>query len=90
MLLKVQNLKKNVKLESFFFFNTNNMFKEKQMREISMQSLENQPLLEDFKGLVNKELPEVLLPMESIQHTINFIAEATSPNLPIIRMFSVQ
>jgi len=44
-------------------------------------------LLEESKGVVHNELPEILLSMRGIQH-INLIPKTSLPNLPQYRMNS--
>ena len=50
------------------------------------QSEEVKSVLQEFKDVFPKELPDHLPPMRDIQHTIDFVPRATLPNLPHYRM----
>ena len=50
------------------------------------QSEEVKSVLQEFKDVFPKELPDHLPPMRDIQHTIDFVLGTTLPNLPHYRM----
>ena len=50
------------------------------------QSEEVKSVLQEFKDVFPKELPDHLPPMCDIQHTIDFVLGTTLPNLPHYRM----
>lgn len=52
--------------------------------------IEVQSLMEKFKGLAPKELPDSLPPFQDIQHHIDFIPGAILPTLPHYRMKPIE
>ena len=54
------------------------------------QSEEVKSVLQEFKDVFPKELPDHLPPMRDIQHTIDFVLGTTLPNLPHYRMYPTE
>ena len=64
-------------------------------RELYGETSEEQPkevksMLQEFKDVFPKELPDHLPPMRDIQHTTDFVPEVTLPKLPHYRMSPVE
>ena len=56
------------------------------MKQELEQPEEVKSVLKEFKDVFPEKLPDHLPPMHDIQHTINFVPEATLRNLPHYRI----